>query len=317
MQTKFKLLLFGLALSTASILPAQTSLSRLLNEMLLPVAGAPAEDGPGFRRWEASGQAWNTLIAASAGQEKQSVSFLAAMKDSLPLAALFSTRGADRYNLLKVDKSLAGGWTITTGASEEISQIDWVEMKNEGQRIILAGQPGSAAPRFLLHPQEDGTCLVISWDNDGEEFESLLLYNPEAKAFIACAPFALNIASMDHLFLKAKGESWIEFAYRPGHPYPAAVATHEKYPGNLQIAVLDLDLDGRMDVLRSQSGSGERATFKKLESSPEGISYKQVDAFMQQLVERAVRANSLWLKAQWIWYQLRPLGVELPERVGK
>lgn len=274
----------------------------------------PTERGPGWQRWEVSGRPWDA-IGAFTGENtpEQQPGLLVAMKDTLPLLALFADGKNQRYQYIKIDKSLAKGWSMVARVSGEDGLVGWVEMSREGRRAIVAGQPGKAIPQFLILPEGRDSCLILSWDASGEAFENILLYSQPERSVTACAPFALNPSAMDYLFLKGEGDTWVEYTFRSERTEPVAIAIHNKVPGNLSKAAWDLNQDGRMDLLGEFSPTAPQATYRKVEGAPSTGNSTQAEAMKQRIATRARNANALWLEAQWAWWKLQPLEVELPE----
>lgn len=307
----------SLYLSVVPVLHSQSSLSQLLEAMVAPLSMPSTEEGPGWRRWEVSGQPWGNLLAFAGESAPEQPRMLVGMQDTLPLLALFAGKAARQYQFMKIDKSLAQGWSMVLRASGEGGQVDWVEMSKGDKRAIVASQPGKAIPQFLILPDGRETFLILSWDASGAAFEHILLYSLPERSVIACARYGLNASAMDYLFLRGEGGTWVEYTFRSERPEPVAVAIHNKVPGNLSKAAWDLDKDGRMDILGEFSPLAPQATYRRVEGPAGSGQYAQVNALKKEMAALAREGNELWLEGQWAWWKLQPLGVVLPEVAGR
>jgi hypothetical protein len=304
--------LFGLILALSPLGFSQASLSQLLEELVVPLDDAPVDTGADWRRWEAAGTAWDTVLSTADSTQKQT-GVIVAMQDTLPVLGLFAGKHSEWYEYVKVGERLAEGWTITARASAADGRVDWVEMKNGQDRFIVTAQPGTAVPQFLIWPGGDGSCLILSWDATGEVFESILLYDLQKRSLLACSPFALNTTAMDYLFVKGKDSTWVEYTFRADAEQPVALAIHEEVPGKLSAAAWDFNRDGRMDLLGDFSAPANQLTFRQAPAAMKVGAATEIKELRKTLAARARETNGAWLRGQWAWMRVRPLGVNLPK----
>lgn len=289
------------------------SLNLTLQEILLPTTSPPTEQGPGWKKWTVDGKPWNILLATSTGKDPTKADLVVALRDTLPLIALAATNRKDQYDYLKVDRSLAGGRQLTLYDANEDGVVDRVETGQEEEKLFVFSQKDNALPQFLTMPQTDGTYAVLSWDRYGDSFENILLYDPWIQSIRAYSPFTLNPAQMKYLFLKTDAEHWLELTYRNGRTI--AVARHHQYPGNLESVMMDLNKDGKMDMLSNVSALEESMTIRKINEPLQFKDSQQLQSIRKNIVEKAAVVYATWRALRPFWLQLNPLGVRFPEVV--
>jgi hypothetical protein len=276
----------------------------------------PTGKGPKWRKWTTQNATWNTLVATASSQEDTTLAdWVMIASDTLPLIAMTSRPKARRYDCIKLDKKLCQGWDVLAKSSNPQGIVDWVALKNPTGELFLSGFDETGMPRTIIMPTGEGSHLILDTDAKGEALESMLIFNAEKKTVEVCCNFALNEEKIRYLFVRNDHGDWLELTYAKGIKKPVGIAKHHKMPGQLSSVLLDLNRDGKLDVLGHISGMKGKAT--QLKMSDLVLSSKLVekaDSLKTKMTGDARKAHQIWLEAQWFWSKLKPMGVQMPLR---